>query len=156
MSCSPFDLKDYFFQELPDTQSRQVEMHTRTCAVCREELERLELTGRALVSLGEEEIPQRLALVYPSAPEPSPFLRAWSAFWGSAARLGLASAAVVCLALLAFTLKLEQRISQLQRENAEVRRELVRAADWLDYSTREQLMFERSSYGEHRSYGEHQ
>jgi anti-sigma factor RsiW len=150
MSCSPFDLKDYFFKELPDTESRQVEMHTRTCAVCREELERFALTERALVSLGEEEIPQRLAFIYGKAFEPAPFQRAWSTFWGSAARLGFASAAILSAALLVFTLKLEQRVSQLQRENVEVRRELVRAADWLDYSTREQLMFERSSYGEHR------
>ena len=48
MSCSPFDLKDYFYQELADPQQRQVEAHIRTCQSCREELERLQLTEAAL------------------------------------------------------------------------------------------------------------
>ncbi len=31
MSCSPFDLRDYFLQELADPQQRQVEAHVKTC-----------------------------------------------------------------------------------------------------------------------------
>ena len=27
MSCSPFDLRDYFLKELPDSEQRQVESH---------------------------------------------------------------------------------------------------------------------------------
>src|ERR1019366_2955446 len=63
MSCSPFDLKDYFLQELPSTQRVQVEAHVKSCLTCREELERLQLTGAALFSLRDEEIPQRIAFV---------------------------------------------------------------------------------------------
>jgi len=40
MSCSPFDLRDYFFGELPEEERRQVDLHTKGCAVCREELQR--------------------------------------------------------------------------------------------------------------------
>src|SRR5579885_2961551 len=71
MSCSPFDLRDYFFQELPDPQQRQVEAHVKTCQRCREELERLNLTGTALMSLVDEEIPQRIAFVSDKVFEPS-------------------------------------------------------------------------------------
>ena len=35
MSCSPFDLKDYFLKELPDPERRQVEGHVRECLRCR-------------------------------------------------------------------------------------------------------------------------
>ena len=35
MSCSPFDLNDYFLQELPDPQQRQVEAHVKKCASVR-------------------------------------------------------------------------------------------------------------------------
>ena len=46
MSCSPFDLRDFFLQELPPTERLQVEAHVKTCVPCREELDRLQLTGR--------------------------------------------------------------------------------------------------------------
>jgi hypothetical protein len=36
MSCSPFDLRDYFLKELTDPEKRQVEMHMKGCAPCRE------------------------------------------------------------------------------------------------------------------------
>jgi anti-sigma factor RsiW len=92
MSCSPFDLKDYFLQELPSPQRVQVEDHITRCPACREELERLQLTGVALFSLRDEEIPQRIAFVSDQIFEPSPVRRWLSGFWGSAARLGFASA----------------------------------------------------------------
>ena len=47
MSCSPFDLKDYFLQELPSPDRVQVEAHVNHCLTCREELERLQLPGAA-------------------------------------------------------------------------------------------------------------
>ncbi len=103
MSCSPFDLRDYFLQELADPQQRQqVESHVRTCQPCREELERLQLTEAALFSLREEEIPQRIAFVSDKVFEPSPVRRWLAAFWGSAARLGFASAAMLSVALIVF------------------------------------------------------
>ena len=104
MSCSPFDLRDYFLKELTDPQQRQMEAHVKTCAPCREEMERLRVTETALFSLREEEIPQRIAFVSDKVFEPSPWHRWLSSFWGSAARLGFASAAMLSAALVVFSL----------------------------------------------------
>jgi hypothetical protein len=100
MSCSPFELKDYFLKELPVPQQREVEAHVNGCQVCREELDRLQLTGAALSSLRDEEMPQRIAFVSDKIFEPSPWRRGWAAFWGSGARLGFASAAMLSMALI--------------------------------------------------------
>ena len=103
MSCSPFDLKDYFLQELPEEQQRQqVEAHVRVCQPCQEELQRLRLTEAALFTLREEEIPQRIAFVSDKVFEPSALRRWLAAFWGSTARLGFASAAMLSVALIVF------------------------------------------------------
>lgn len=104
MSCSPFDLREYFLKELTDPEKRQVDVHIKSCASCREELDRLRLTEAALFSLREEEIPQRIAFVSDKIFEPSPWRRAWSGFWGSAARLGFASAAMLSAAVVVFAL----------------------------------------------------
>lgn len=104
MNCSPFDLRDYLLKELSDGERRQVDAHVRGCAACREELERLQLTEAALFSLRDEEIPQRIAFVSDKIFEPSPWRRAWAAFWGSGARLGFASAAMLSVALIVFSL----------------------------------------------------
>ena len=98
MSCSPFDLRDYHFRELTEDERRQTEVHVRTCAACREELERLRGTEAALLMVPDEEIPQRIGFVSDPVFAPSPLRRAWSAFWGSAARLGFASAAMLSAA----------------------------------------------------------
>ena len=100
MSCSPFDLKDYLLNELGVNDRRQVEKHVGACAGCREELGRLQMTDAALRSLPDEEIPQRIAFVSDPVFEPSPWRRAWQAFWGSSARLGFASAAMLSVALV--------------------------------------------------------
>ena len=102
MSCSPFDLKDYFLQELPSPERVQVEAHVNHCPACREELERLQLTGAALFSLREEEIPQRIAFVSDQIFEPSPLRRWFSGFWGSTARLGFASALMLSASIFYF------------------------------------------------------
>jgi len=104
MSCSPFDLKEYFLKELPIPQAAEVEVHIQACAGCREELERLQLTEAALFALRDEEIPQRIAFVSDKIFEPSPVRRWFSAFWGSAGRLGFASAAMLSAALVFFSL----------------------------------------------------
>src|SRR5579883_799682 len=104
MSCSPFESKDYFLQELADPQRRQVEAHVKTCLSCREELDRLRLTEAALFCLREEEIPQRIAFVSDPVFEPSPWRRALSTFWNSGPRLGFASAAMLSAALMVFAL----------------------------------------------------
>jgi anti-sigma factor RsiW len=100
MSCSPFDLRDYYLKELTDPQQRQVEAHVKDCPACREEVDRLRLTEAALFSLREEEIPQRIAFVSDPVFEPSRAGRWWAAFWGSSARLGFAGAALLSAALL--------------------------------------------------------
>jgi anti-sigma factor RsiW len=102
MSCSPFDLRDYFLQELDPEQLGQVDRHVKTCAGCREELDRLRITGVALASLRDEEIPQRIAFVSDKVFEPSLLRRLWRDFWGSAARLGFASATLLAGALIFF------------------------------------------------------
>jgi anti-sigma factor RsiW len=102
MSCSPFDLKDYFLQELPSPERVQVEAHVNNCLTCREELERLQLTGAALFSLRDEEIPQRIAFVSDQIFEPSPLRRWLSGFWGSTARLAFASAAMLSASIFYF------------------------------------------------------
>jgi len=99
MSCSPFDLRDYFFKELPLPQQLQVEAHVKTCVACQEEMERLQITGAAMFSLRDEEIPQRIGFVSDKIFEPSPMRRWFAAFWGSTARLGFASAVVLSVAM---------------------------------------------------------
>src|SRR3954451_24547494 len=83
MSCSPFDIRDYHFQELADPQRLLVESHVKTCQLCREELAQLQLTESALFTLREEEIPQRIAFVSDPVFEPSPLRRFFSDLWGS-------------------------------------------------------------------------
>ena len=111
MSCSPFDLRDYFLKELPDTEQRQVEVHVRNCQPCREELDRLRLTEAALFALREEEIPQRIAFVSDQVFEPSPWRRWWTALWGSTARLAFASAAMLSIAILVAALRPVEQIA---------------------------------------------
>jgi len=103
MSCSPFDLRDYLLDELAEKERRQVDQHVRSCGGCHEELERLRITHSTLLTLREEEVPQRIGFVSDKVFEPSPVLRVWQAFWGSSAKLGFASAAMLSAALMFFT-----------------------------------------------------
>jgi len=102
MSCSPFELKDYFLQELPSPQRLQVEAHVQGCVSCREELDRLQLMEAALFTVRDEEIPQRIAFVSDQIFEPSPVRRWFSGFWSSTARLGFASALMLSVSLIYF------------------------------------------------------
>jgi len=104
MSCPPFDLRDYFLRELPEEGRREVEQHLKACRACREELDRLRVTEAALLTLREEEIPQRIAFVSDKIFEPSPFRRWSRAFWDSGSRLGFASAAMLSTAIVIFAL----------------------------------------------------
>ena len=104
MSCSPFDLRDYYFKDLGENERRLTEAHVKTCAHCREELDRLRGTETALLALPDEEIPQRIGFVSDAVFQPSAFRRGWDALWGSAARLGFASAAMLSAALVVFSL----------------------------------------------------
>ena len=105
MSCSPFDLRDYFLKELPESEQRQVEAHVRNCQPCLEDLDRLRLTEAALFALREEEIPQRIGFVSDPVFEPSLWRRRWAALWGSTARLAFASAAMLSVAILVSALR---------------------------------------------------
>jgi len=100
MSCSPFDLRDYYLKELSDPQQRQVETHMKDCPACRQELEQLHLMQAALFSVRDEEIPQRIAFVSDPVFEPSLARHWWAAFWGSSARLGFAGAGMLSAALV--------------------------------------------------------
>src|SRR5258708_15174974 len=102
MSCSPFDLRDYFFGELPEEGRRQVDLHARACSACREELNQLRSTQAVLLSVPYEEIAQRIGFISDRVYEPSVALRWWRAFWGSAPRLAFASAAMLSAAILVF------------------------------------------------------
>jgi anti-sigma factor RsiW len=118
MSCSPIDVKDYFLKELADPDRRQMEIHLKNCPACREELERLNLTQAALFSAPEEEIPQRIAFVSDKIFEPSPWRRRLSAFWGSAAQLGFASAAMLSAAIIVLALTHPAPAPVAQMQNA--------------------------------------
>jgi hypothetical protein len=114
MSCSPFDLRDYFLKELPESEQRQVEAHVRNCQPCLEELDRLRLTEAALFALREEEIPQRIGFVSDQVFEPSPWRRWWAALWGSTARLAFASAAMLSIAIVVSALRPVGQIAVLR------------------------------------------
>ena len=96
MSCSPHDLRDYFFGELPHDEHRAVDRHVNTCSSCREELEELRVTQASLLTLRDEEPPRRLAFVSDKIFEPN----WWQRLWQSGPRLGFASAAILSAAIL--------------------------------------------------------
>jgi len=96
MSCLQIDWKAYVLGELAESERRQAEEHKRSCAVCREEVERLHATRSALLSLPQEEIPRRISFVSDKVFEP----RWWQRLWRSGPQLGFASAAMVAAAIL--------------------------------------------------------
>ncbi len=99
MGCSPFDLKDYFFGELPADGRHAVDEHLASCARCREELESLELTRSALLAVPDEEPPRRIGFVSDKVFEQ----RWWQRLWASGPGLGFASAAMLSAAILVHT-----------------------------------------------------
>jgi anti-sigma factor RsiW len=165
MSCSPFDLRDYFLKELPDSERLQVEAHVRNCQPCLEELDRLRLTEAALFALREEEIPQRIAFVSDQVFEPSPWRRWWASLWGSTARLAFASAAMLSIAILVAALRPVGQIAlvpgarqvvkakQLMADLESSRQRLLLAADEFDYYQRRAnaIRISASNYGPPRA-----
>ena len=89
MNCSPFDLRDYWFEELAAEERLEVERHLAGCTGCREELERLRGTQQALLRLKDEEIPRRIAFVSDKVFEPSRAARWWAALPKMALAAGL-------------------------------------------------------------------
>jgi anti-sigma factor RsiW len=95
MSCSPFDLKEYFLGELPSENRTEMDSHVAGCADCREELQALGAMRAVLMSVPDEEPPRRIAFVSDKIFEP----RWWQRFWRSGPQLGFASAAMLALAI---------------------------------------------------------
>lgn len=111
MNCSPSELNDFFWKELAEADRREVERHVKSCRDCSMELDRLKTTRAALTTLPEEEIPRRIGFVSDRVFEPSRARRWWSAFWGSAAKLGFASATMLSAALVVFALHQPARVT---------------------------------------------
>ena len=92
---APHDLRDYLFDELTPEQRAEVEAYLETSAEARGELEALQLTQKALLSVPDEEIPRRIAFVSDKVFEPSRAMRLWRELWAGAPRLGFGMAAVI-------------------------------------------------------------
>lgn len=118
MSCSEFDLRDYFFGELPEAQRALAERHVAACSHCAAELEQLQGVRGALMTLRDEEMPHRIGFVSDKIFEPSPFRRWLSSFWLSGARLGFASAAMLSVALLVFSARQQPKVIERRVEVA--------------------------------------
>ena len=95
MAKPPYDLRDYLFDELTPEQRAEVEAFLEASADARQELERLQITHKALLSLPEEEVPRRIAFVSDKVFEPSRAARLWAALWGPAERYGFGAAAAL-------------------------------------------------------------
>ena len=95
MSNSPYDLREYLFDELTPEQRREVERYLKTSSEAREELEQLKTTQSALLSIPDEEVPRRIAFVSDKVFEPSLGLRLWRQFWDAAPRLAFGLAAIL-------------------------------------------------------------
>src|SRR6059036_2369027 len=97
MSCSPFDLRDYFFGELAPAERSATETHLTACLACREELEKLsDLKSVLLSASADEEPPRRIGFVSDKVFEP----RWWQRLWASGPQLGFAGAALLAAAIL--------------------------------------------------------
>jgi anti-sigma factor RsiW len=97
MSCSPFDLRDYFFGELSPAERSATETHLSACLHCREELAKLSDLRTVLTSaVPDEEPPRRIGFVSDKVFEP----RWWQRIWNSGPRLGFAGAALLALAIV--------------------------------------------------------
>jgi anti-sigma factor RsiW len=101
MSCSSIDLKAYVLGEVDRQELAACENHVAACPTCREEMAQLKLTQAALLSLPDEEIPQRIAFVSDKVFEP----KWWQTIWRSGPLLGFASALLLSSAIFvhAFT-----------------------------------------------------
>jgi anti-sigma factor RsiW len=70
MQCGEMDLKAYLLGEATAAGRRGVEAHLETCAACRAEFERLDVTRAAMLALPAEEPPRRIAFVSDKVFEP--------------------------------------------------------------------------------------
>jgi anti-sigma factor RsiW len=98
-----FDVRDYFWGELPESDRAEAERHVAGCGMCSEELAELKAQRGILLTLREEESPQRIGFVSDKVFEPSPVRRWLDSFWTSGARLGFASAAMLSCSILVYS-----------------------------------------------------
>src|SRR3954454_21823802 len=97
MSCSPFDLRDYFFGELSPAERSATETHLTACLLCRDELAKFsDLKAVLLSAAPEEEPPRRIAFVSDKVFEP----RWWQKLLVFGPKLGFASAVMLSAAIL--------------------------------------------------------
>jgi hypothetical protein len=113
MGCTEIDVRDYFFGELPEAEG-----HIAACADCTAALGQLRATRTALLTLREEEPPQRIGFVSDKIFQPSPIRRFFQNFWLSGARLGFASAAMLSVALLVFAARPQPKVIERRVEVA--------------------------------------
>jgi len=128
MSCSSIDLKAFSLGESAGQERRQVEEHLAGCSECREEVERLRLTTSALLSVADEEIPQRIAFVSDKVFEP----RWWRRIWNAGPALGFAGATVLAAAIVVHALvpsRVEAPPIDTAAVEAVVEREVARRVD---------------------------
>jgi len=96
MSCSSFDIKEYFAGEASPDDRRRIDAHLADCEECREELSRLQLTQASLMALRDEELPRRIAFVSDKVFEP----RWYQRLWNSGPRLAFIGASLLACAIL--------------------------------------------------------
>jgi len=127
MSCSTVDVKAYFLGELAASEKASLEGHVRACQSCREELERLNLTQAALLSLEDEEVPQRIAFVSDKVFEP----RWWQTMWRSGPAMGFASALMLAAAILVhgYSRPVVQPATAQTVDTAKIEREVAARVD---------------------------
>lgn len=99
MSYSPDELKDYLLDELSAPRRAELEAVLRSSSAARAELARQRLLLQALLSLPQEEIPQRIAFVSDPVLEPAARQKLWLGIWTGAP--SLAAAAVLLVLALA-------------------------------------------------------
>lgn len=127
MSCAPSDLRDYIFGELAEAEARAVALHARSCAACGEELEWLRTTQATLLTLRDEEIPQRIAFVSDRVWEPSGLRRWWLTLWNSGPKLVFASAAMLSVSIFFSEVRTSRAVAQVEARVAAQRQEDMEA-----------------------------
>ena len=94
MSCnspaSKPDWKAYVLRELGQDAQRQAEAHLAACSNCHEEVATLRMTLDTLSTLGEEEIPRRIAFVSDKVFEPRWWQRVFSPTFAAGALVAAA------------------------------------------------------------------